>query len=156
MRNNTSLNVCKNCGAICCKTVGGPNVTKKEMQKVMNAGHPDFFVKHSDNHYEIKSKNGTCLYLRKDNLCSIHDVRPLVCRWWPVDYAYRNGRVEIFLAECPLTKYVSEKFIQHMKKQIKQLPKETILEFYGNTYLNDSEVKLIKENQARFKRKKLR
>lgn len=155
MRNNTSLKICQKCGGLCCKTLGGPNVTKNEMQKVVNAGHPNFFIKHSNTHYEIKSKKGTCLYLSKENLCSIHEVRPLVCRWWPVDYTYRDGKIELFLIECPLTKYVSEKYIQLMKRQITQLPEKTIHDFYSSTYLHKSEIKLIKKGKNRFKRKKL-
>ena len=156
MRNDTSMKVCQKCGGLCCKTVGGPNVTKKEMRKVLNAGHSDFFVKHGGNHYEIRSKHGTCLYLGKDNLCSIHKVRPSICRGWPADYSYSKGKLKLFLVECPLTKYASERYIKRMEEQILKLPQETILDFYGSTYLTEPEVKLIKKGQARFKRKELR
>jgi Fe-S-cluster containining protein len=153
---NQFSNICNKCRALCCKTVGGPDVTKKEMQKILNKGYPDFFVKHTNNHYEIKSKKGTCLYLTKDNLCLIHDAKPLVCKWWPVDYDYKKGKIELFLVECPMTKYVSKRFIQNMKKQIMKLSKKTLADFYSHTYLNKDEIKLVKKGQKRFKQKKLR
>jgi Fe-S-cluster containining protein len=155
MKANNILKVCQTCKAMCCKKTGGPNLNKKEALRILNANCPNYLVKHSEDHYEIKSKNGTCLYLSPDNSCSIHKLRPTICRCWPIDYEYKNGKIEYYLTNCPLTKLLSKKFIQTLTDQAKLISKADIVNYYSCTALSDSEVKIIKKGQKSFKRKLL-
>ena len=116
--------VCGKCKASCCK-MGGPDFTKKEMQRVLRAGFKDCFSKIDNNHYELKSKNGKCPYLSKDYSCLIHNVRPLMCKCWPIFPDIKNKKREYFLIQCPVTSYLSKKEILTMKKQLKMPSKFT-------------------------------
>jgi len=64
--------------------MAGVDFSKEEMQRVIDAGHPDYFIKSGENHYEVKTKNGICPYFSEDKACMIHEVRPAMCRVWPV------------------------------------------------------------------------
>lgn len=144
--------VCLKCKASCCK-MGGPDFTKKEMQKVLKAGFKNCFSKIDDDWYELKSKNGRCPYL-KNYLCSIHDVRPLMCKCWPVYLKFKNKKREYILIQCPLTPYLSKKQILEMKKQASKLPKRFVEEVKTNLPKKDFE--LIMRRFKKFKRKRLK
>ncbi len=155
MRANVVLKVCQTCKATCCK-MGGPDFTKLEMQKVLKAGHPNFFVKISDNHYELKSKRGLCPYLSEDNSCSIHEVRPMMCKCWPVVVECDKDKKVFYLIDCPLTPLLSKHDISIMKKQASRIPKEIIVSSFSHSKLSKSDIKLIQKRFKGFKRKPLR
>ena len=78
---------CKQCGE-CCKGYGGTYVTEKDIDAISGALgiDPEFFV----NTYCRRSggrpllgqgENGYCIFW--DKLCTIHDVKPRMCREWP-------------------------------------------------------------------------
>lgn len=158
MKADIVLKVCRKCKAACCK-LGGSDFTETEMKRVLKAGHPDFFVKIGNNHYELKtkkgSKSGICPYLTKDNACSIHKLRPLTCRCWPVYINYKDGEGEYILFVCPLTPLLSGKDIREMKKQAGMV-REIIRTTLSDSKLPKSEIRLIEKRFGRFKRKNLR
>ena len=51
--------------------------------------------------YEMKKTGGTCLFLA-GNDCTIYDVRPLVCRFYPFELkTAENGRLQFsYTQEC--------------------------------------------------------
>ena len=78
---------CRNCNAECCRT-GAVALTSEECIS-------DFYETKRRGLWQVneigdkecvgmavilKRKNGICIYLTEDNLCSIYDKRPLVCR----------------------------------------------------------------------------
>ena len=78
---------CRQCGD-CCKGYGGTSVTEKDIETI--AGHtntdPGSFV---DNYCRISGKKPVlaqkedfyCIFW--DGLCTIHPVKPRMCREWP-------------------------------------------------------------------------
>ncbi|MEM2490670.1 MAG: YkgJ family cysteine cluster protein [Candidatus Bathyarchaeia archaeon] len=52
--------------------------------------------------HAIRKVNGVCVFL-KEGSCSIYDVRPLVCVFYPFSMSLRNGRLRFELTKerCP-------------------------------------------------------
>ncbi len=52
--------------------------------------------------YEMRKKQGKCLFLKEDNICSIYALRPLICRFYPF-MLETEGNSHKFTAtsECP-------------------------------------------------------
>jgi len=99
--------ICKKCGD-CCKGYGGTFVTGKDIEAISRYIKTDTesFVKN----YCLKSGNklvlaqkesGYCIFW--DKLCTIHPVKPAMCRAWPfiqsVIYDVKNWH--IMAAFCP-------------------------------------------------------
>ncbi len=145
--------VCQKCKASCCK-MGGADFTKKEMKKVLNAGFKNCFSKIENNWYELKSKNGKCPYLSKDYSCSIHKVRPLMCKCWPVYLEFKNNKKRYIIIQCPLTPHLSKKQILMMKKQASKLPKKFVE--CVKTNLPKKDFKLIMKRFNRYKKERLK
>lgn len=149
-----ALEVCQKCKAVCCK-MGGPEFTKTEMEKVLRAGYPDYFVKINEDHFELKGKKGICPYLAKGSSCSIHKQRPLMCKCWPVYVDYNDNKRQFILIECPLTLLLSKRDIETMKKQASLVPKELITTSFTSSKLPESDLKIIEKRFNRFKRRPL-
>ena len=49
-----------------------------------------------------KTAEGSCVFLRDDS-CSIYEVRPLICRFYPFQLQYRGNSRYVFgyTEECP-------------------------------------------------------
>jgi Fe-S-cluster containining protein len=88
---------CKKCATFCCK-LGGPFLTKEDVEKIESVGHKtNEFVEDSKrkygNHFLMTSamknrKDGSCIFLRTDEKrnayeCSIYEIRPVLCRLFP-------------------------------------------------------------------------
>jgi hypothetical protein len=52
--------------------------------------------------YRMKKKDGKCVFLR-DNLCTIYQVRPLICTFYPFEFKEVGSKRYIFAYtdECP-------------------------------------------------------
>jgi Fe-S-cluster containining protein len=78
---------CKQCGG-CCKGYGGTFVTEKEIESIVEHLNTDAksFV---DNYCEMsgekpvlaQGRDAYCVFW--DGLCTIHQVKPRMCREWP-------------------------------------------------------------------------
>jgi Fe-S-cluster containining protein len=82
---------CKKCGD-CCKGYGGTYVTDKDIEKIAGYIHTDPINFISD--YCEKSggrpilgqgSDGYCIFW--DKICTIHPVKPKMCREWPFIHA---------------------------------------------------------------------
>jgi len=78
---------CKKCGE-CCKGYGGTYVATKDIQKIaayINTDPDEFqktYCRPSGNRLLLKqSENDYCIFW--DHLCTIHPVKPKMCREWP-------------------------------------------------------------------------
>lgn len=69
---------CTCCGN-CCRFKVTP-ITEQDVKMLMTAGHADFHVTTPE--LRLKRVNGKCVFL-KDDMCSVHEARPLVCRQFP-------------------------------------------------------------------------
>jgi len=83
----SNLFQCKKCGE-CCKGYGGTYITPDNIKEIAAYIHidPDEFQKKycwiSGNRPLLKqSENGFCIFW--DELCTIHPVKPKMCREWP-------------------------------------------------------------------------
>jgi len=90
---------CKRCAIYCCK-LGGPSLTKEDIEQMESAGHKvSEFVEDAKRQYgnhslmisAMKSrKDGSCIFLRTDEKrnayeCSIYEIRPILCRLYPFE-----------------------------------------------------------------------
>lgn len=90
---------CKRCAVYCCK-LGGPSLTKKDMEQLESIGcDVSECIESSEREYGafpstsnvIKSKkDDSCVFLRKHKKngiyeCTIYDARPILCRLYPFD-----------------------------------------------------------------------
>jgi Fe-S-cluster containining protein len=87
---------CKRCAIYCCK-LGGPCLTKEDIEQMESAGYKTGeFVEDSERKYGNYSmtsamknrKDGPCIFLRTDEKrntyeCSIYEIRPILCRLFP-------------------------------------------------------------------------
>jgi Fe-S-cluster containining protein len=144
-----ALEICRKCQASCCK-FGGADFTGGEMRRVLDAGYPNYFVKINENHYEMKSERGTCPYLKSDYSCLIHDVRPLVCKSFPVYVVCKNNETEFCLIACPLSAVLSKNDIEVMKEQASQA-EEIILTTFSDSKLPKRDLELIEKRFSKFK-----
>lgn len=123
---------CRRCATFCCK-LGGPKLTKKDVQRIEQAGYSakEFFV-----HFEGRSKcsstflgclkskeDGSCIFLKINpekgsHGCSIYDFRPALCKLYPFDFYKINFQsIVLRLIPCcrglnnPGGELVDERFI---------------------------------------------
>jgi Fe-S-cluster containining protein len=87
---------CTRCAALCCK-LGGPALTKKDVDRIKDAGYrvKDFLEPTNGKRSSVllsgdmKSReDGSCVFLEFDAelncyKCGIYDIRPLLCRFYP-------------------------------------------------------------------------
>ncbi|MFA5049405.1 MAG: YkgJ family cysteine cluster protein [Candidatus Micrarchaeia archaeon] len=71
-----------------------------------------------------RKKNGSCIFLGKDNLCAIYNERPIVCRIYP--FRYRNEKILYkdkikCPAEWEITPKIKEEFLKAHKMQLEEL-----------------------------------
>ncbi len=98
---------CKKCGE-CCKGFGGTYITENDIQAIARYIHkdPETFV---ENYCQIsgskpvlaQGKNGFCIFW--DDLCTIHPVKPRMCRAWPfIESVLKEiGNWRIMAGSCP-------------------------------------------------------
>jgi len=110
--------------------LAGVAVTKKERDKILKAGFDDAFIQRG-NYYEIKSKNGRCHFL-KNELCLIQEIKPLLCKIWPVYTIFKRDKKEILVVDCPLARKLSKKEIQKLKTMTKKVTKGLAMLDYTN------------------------
>ncbi len=80
---------CKKCGD-CCTGFGGTYITDKDVKRIseyiqINA---DIFIsKFCDvsgtRHVLTQRENGKCIFFDMEKKCTIHPVKPYMCRAWP-------------------------------------------------------------------------
>jgi len=74
-----NLFACTMCGNCCRLRI--IQITEEDIKRMEKEGLKDFHVK-SGNEYWMRRENGRCVYL-KDDKCSIHKIRPQICRNFP-------------------------------------------------------------------------
>ena len=149
------LKVCRKCKAACCK-FGGPSFTEKERKKVLKAGFKDYFFKVGPGIYEVKAEKGVCAYLKKDNSCEIHKVKPILCLCHPV-FPNFEGKKGYTIIYCPLAKILSKKEINKCKKEADRVSKKLLqVALDWGTIKNKSDRKLVQKRMKKFKIRELK
>jgi len=131
----------------------GPDFSETEMKRVLAAGHPNFFNKINEHHHELKTKDGLCPYLKEDHSCSIHELRPAMCRSWPIYPECSKDKKKYFQINCDLTPLLSEEEIEKLKKESESIPKELLVSSYNNSGLAEEEIKIGLKKFNKFKKK---
>lgn len=145
MKKDNFLDVCKKCNALCCK-LGGTNLTKEEVDKILNAGFENHFFEIVPGIYELKSHdNGVCPYLDKDNSCKIQDVKPLICTCWPIFPEFENNKVKLVLVNCPLAKHHSKEDLEKCNKEGLLVPQEVARITADESLIPSEQLKIINE-----------
>ncbi len=99
--------VCKQCGE-CCRGYGGTYVTPEDITKISKfiGSSSDTFIRKycvmSGNRPVLKQgKNEYCIFW--DKLCTIHPVKPRMCREWPfIEPVLRDvGNWRAMAGSCP-------------------------------------------------------
>lgn len=152
MNSQKILKICQKCKSSCCG-LGGSYATENERKKILSAGHSDFFVKIGKNCYETSCKNGICNYFTKNRSCSIHSVRPLMCRCWPVDIEIRKNKKHFVIVQCPITKLFAAKDLEESKKKLKKIPLGFLKCAYSKNSLNKEDTKRVIERYKKFRKK---
>ena len=100
---------CRQCGD-CCKGFGGTYITKKNIEDIAAYKKCDTekfinrFCDNSGSRYVLTlGKDGFCIFYDKIEQCTIHKVKPYMCRAWPfiqsvIDYP---ENWEIMADSCP-------------------------------------------------------
>lgn len=91
---------CKNCGA-CCR-VQPPDADASEQKAIKAMGFKDFLDKPDETGttWIRRKKDGSCIFLGKDNRCTIYSVRPATCRLDPftiTDFDFEKNQIELEL-----------------------------------------------------------
>jgi Fe-S-cluster containining protein len=87
------------CQALCCRYTWDIKLTREEYQSGQYAAQVicllskevcnNINVICSYQHFKINKKpDNSCIYLDENNYCSIHAIRPQVCRDWSCDYSF--------------------------------------------------------------------
>ncbi|MGY5875040.1 MAG: YkgJ family cysteine cluster protein [Candidatus Thorarchaeota archaeon] len=136
--------ICRECGGYCC-SFGGTIATRLELDEILEKGHANHFVGISkDCHITLWGDDGICPYL-KDSICTIYDVRPTVCKKFPI-LSVNNS--EHFLVHCPLTSHLSEEELADCKKLASWCSDEM---FAGaNVYLEPYS-RILEERMSKFR-----
>jgi hypothetical protein len=116
--------VCNKCGAMCCRA-GIIAATGEEHKAIVEAGFEDHFKKEGKIFFII-NHNSVCPYL-KGSACTVYELRPSICRCWPVHPLFRNGKHGHHLYTCPLSKHLTEKDLEGLKGLALDVPKEICL-----------------------------
>jgi len=91
MASNTSRDIfeCRLCGQ-CCKGFGGTYVTQEDIQNICRYIHADpatFIDRYCDMSGSrpvlTTGESGTCIFFEPEKQCTIHPVKPYMCRAWP-------------------------------------------------------------------------
>ena len=108
---------CKRCASLCCR-LGGPILSKEEIEKIEAAGNPFAdFVESVDvaegssllAHDRLKSRDdGSCVFLGSDDeqqrhVCNVYSVRPSLCRLYPFSFErLASNRFALKIIPCCL------------------------------------------------------
>lgn len=101
---------CKRCAIFCCK-LGGPKLTKEDARRIERLGYSqEEFINRVEGEADcsppflgsLKAKeDGSCIFLKSDNECSIHNHRPTLCKLYPFELFRKDSeRVVLRLIPC--------------------------------------------------------
>ena len=145
MKKSEYLHVCQKCQALCCK-LGGTNLTKEEVDRILNKGFENHFIKIKEEIYELKSNNdGTCPYLNKDFSCKIQEVKPMICTCWPIFPEFEDGKINHVQINCPLTKNMKKEEIEKCKSESLCVPLEVAEASADESLISLKQLEVIKK-----------
>jgi Fe-S-cluster containining protein len=89
----------------CCRRSIGPGLTEMDYQRICwKTSQSDVAEKrdHPLFPYQLKTREGACLFLNNQAQCSIYSIRPILCRLYPLQLHFQwNGKLLWCLEHCP-------------------------------------------------------
>jgi len=89
----------------CCRRSIGPGLTEKDYQRISRQGPNSNFAEKRDHPlfpYQLKAREGACLFLNNLGHCSIYSIRPILCRLYPLQLHIQwDGKLLWCLEHCP-------------------------------------------------------
>ncbi len=80
---------CQECGS-CCKGFGGTYVSSNDIKKIAGFINIDqetfqkqYLTRSGSRHVLIQGRDGNCIFYNEKEQCTIHPVKPYMCRAWP-------------------------------------------------------------------------
>ncbi|QTA83182.1 Putative zinc- or iron-chelating domain-containing protein [Desulfonema limicola] len=127
--NEPEIFECRQCGE-CCKGYGGTYISQKDIQAIadyIKVSPQEFlsrYCRQSGSKTVIaQAENGYCIFW-KDKICTIHPVKPEMCRQWPfiqsVIKDVNNWRIMAGMCPGMRTDVSDERIIQSVKQKLKQ------------------------------------
>lgn len=124
---------CRTCGE-CCTGYGGTYLTEKDIENIANFidSDKDTFVK---TYCSISGgkllitcgPDGKCVFFDPDRQCTIHPVKPKMCRAWPFieNLLKTPGNWELMAQACPgiITGFTHEQIKECVRKELDELKK---------------------------------
>ena len=84
--------------------------------------------------WEYNSNEEACMFLGKDNNCSIYDKRPTICRTYPVMWTKRRYQMNYYVdSSCPLSKEVT---VKELVNWMEHLPHPELMKKIGDLDFN--------------------
>ncbi|GBC59322.1 hypothetical protein DENIS_0261 [Desulfonema ishimotonii] len=125
--------VCKQCGE-CCKGYGGTYVTAGDIEAIARhiGADPEIFVGEycqmsGRRPVLAQGEDGYCIF-RKEKLCSIHPVKPRMCRAWPfIESVLKDvGNWRLMASACPgiLTDVPDELILRCVRQELADAEKK--------------------------------
>jgi Fe-S-cluster containining protein len=89
----------------CCRRSIGPGLTEKDYQRISREASDSHVAEKRDHPlfpYQLKSREGACLFLNNQGQCSIYSIRPILCRLYPLQLHFQwDGKLLWCLEHCP-------------------------------------------------------
>ncbi|MEA2070060.1 MAG: YkgJ family cysteine cluster protein [Asgard group archaeon] len=95
-------------------------LSQVDIQRLMERGYEQdsFCYQDDDGFFRLRNSNGQCVFL-KENRCTIYDIRPQGCRFYPLIYDLDKKAVLVD-QDCPLAKTIDSKVIKRFETEIKE------------------------------------
>jgi len=120
----------------CCRRSIGPGLTEKDYQRISRQAS-QYNVAEKRDHplfpYQLKAREGACLFLNKQGQCSIYSIRPILCRLYPLQLHIQwDGKLLWCLEHCPgvgVEKGIAleEAYLESLLLEILEIESETFL-----------------------------
>jgi Fe-S-cluster containining protein len=89
----------------CCRRSIGPGLTEGDYQRISRQVTHSQVVEKRDHPvfpYQLKTREGACLFLNSQGQCDIYSIRPILCRLYPLQLHFQwDGKLLWCLEHCP-------------------------------------------------------
>jgi Fe-S-cluster containining protein len=137
-KNPDLFNYCLKCKNNCCY-IGPVLVLPDEYFKIkLRVGEEvveKIFRKELDYYVLDKKKGEACWFLdKKSSFCTIHDIKPIDCKVWPLYFGKSGNFDSISISSsCPISRNVLENRVEYSRMLLKLIPNHLRELFYRLT-----------------------
>jgi Fe-S-cluster containining protein len=129
------LPFCRACTDRCC--TGDILVTPEERARIVERTGRDHFEPDASGLFTLRAP-GLCPYLGEGGLCSVHDIRPDICRMFPYWPDVEDGQVKIpWDQTCPAGAHLPPELRAELEAKARALVEKLGLANYERWYTTD-------------------